>query len=186
MSIMTRFTRLFKADVHGVMDQFEDNGLMLRQCLREMESALTARRAVLDRKIEARDTARSDLKTRREEIAALEADIDMAIAKDRDDIARFLIKKEKPLSRHCAELARHVETLDREINDAQADLDRRRNEYDVLKLKASRYLDREKREKDADWPRTHQWPATEAATVTDEEVELELLRRKEGRKEGAA
>ncbi len=183
MSIMTRFTRLFKADVHGVMDQFEDNGLMLRQCLREMESALTARRSALDRKIEARDTARNDLKTRREEIAALEADIDMAIAKDRDDIARFLIKKEKPLSRHCAELARHVETLDREINDAQADLDRRRNEYDALKLKATRYLDREK---DADWPGAHKWRATGAATVTDEEVELELLRRKEGGKRGAA
>ncbi len=105
-----------------------------------MESALTARRTVLDRKIETRDAARSDLKTRREEIAALAADIDMAIAKDRDDIARFLIKKEKPLSRHCAELARHVESLDRE---------------------------------------------KDAATVTDEEVELELLRRKEGGKEGA-
>jgi len=183
MSIMTRFTRLFKADVHGVMDQFEDDGLMLRQCLREMESALSDRRAVLDRKVEARDAARSDLKTRNEEIAALEADIDMAIAKDRDDIARFLIKKEKPLSRHCAELARHLETLDREIAECQADLDQRRNEYDALKLKASRYLDREK---DADWPSAHKWRAADEATVTDEEVELELLRRKEGGKEGAA
>lgn len=183
MSIMTRMTRLFKADVHGVMDQFEDDGLMLRQCLREMETSLAARRAALGRKINARDAARNDLTSRREEIAALEADIDMAIAKDRDDIARFLIKKQKPLSRHCSELAHHMENLDREIADAQAYLDKRRHQYDALKLRASQHLEREG---DADWPRTGKWSAQDASTVTDEEVELELLRRKERRKEGAA
>lgn len=183
MSIMTRFTRLFKADVHGVMDQFEDNGLMLRQCLREMESSLAARRAILNKKISARDAAQSDLDKRREEITALTADIDMAIAKDRDDIARFLIKKEKPLSRHCAELSGQVETLDREIAERRADLEKRRNEYDALKLRASRYLEREE---ETDWPRTDKWRGADGATVSDEEVELELLRRKEGRKAGAA
>ena len=33
MSIMTRFVRIFKADIHGVMDQLEDKGLLLKQYL---------------------------------------------------------------------------------------------------------------------------------------------------------
>ena len=40
MGIMTRMLRLCKADVHGVMDQLEDKGLLLKQYLREMETSL--------------------------------------------------------------------------------------------------------------------------------------------------
>lgn len=183
MSVMTRLTRLFKADVHGVMDQFEDNSLMLRQCIREMESSLDARRTALDRKINARDGARSDLEARREEVTSLEADIDMAIANNRDDIARFLIKKQKPLSRHCSELERWLQTLDQEITEARTDLDQRRNQYETLKLRASRSLEQEK---DTDWPWGSRWVQPDGAMVSDEEVELELLRRKERGKGGPA
>jgi len=40
MAILTRIIQLFKADIHGVMDQLEDQGLLLKQHLRDMEESL--------------------------------------------------------------------------------------------------------------------------------------------------
>ena len=40
MGLFTRMVRLCKADMHGVMDQMEDRGLLLKQHLRDMETAL--------------------------------------------------------------------------------------------------------------------------------------------------
>jgi hypothetical protein len=43
MAILARIIRLFKADIHGVMDQIEDQGLLLKQHLRDMEDSLVQR-----------------------------------------------------------------------------------------------------------------------------------------------
>ena len=48
MGVMTRIFRLFKADLHGVMDQVEDKTLLLKQCVREMEGSLQEKRQRLD------------------------------------------------------------------------------------------------------------------------------------------
>jgi phage shock protein A len=45
MAILTRIFRLFKADIHGIMDQIEDQGLLLKQHLRDMEESLVQKEA---------------------------------------------------------------------------------------------------------------------------------------------
>ena len=45
MGIMTRIMRVWRADLHGVMDQLEDKGLLLKQYLREMEDSLQQKTA---------------------------------------------------------------------------------------------------------------------------------------------
>ena len=47
MGILTRVLRIFKADIHGVMDQLEDKGLLLKQYLRDMAEALEQKEAGL-------------------------------------------------------------------------------------------------------------------------------------------
>ena len=60
MGIATRITKIFKADIHGVMDQIEDQGLMLKQHLRDMEEALIQKKAQLKQRCFAKDQARQD------------------------------------------------------------------------------------------------------------------------------
>ena len=47
MGIMTRVVKIFKADIHGVMDQLEDPSLLLKQHLRDMEEALNEKEVKL-------------------------------------------------------------------------------------------------------------------------------------------
>ncbi len=104
MGILSRMLRLCKADVHGVMDQLEDKGLLLKQALREMEASLKAKDNRLAhingrcRQIE------RELSVRREEAEKLEKDLDLAVSKEKDDIARMLIRKRRALQSSCDQL----------------------------------------------------------------------------------
>ena len=184
MGIMTRFTRLCKADIHGVLDQMEDKGLLLTQCLREMETALGRKEARLKKMIHSRDQARREQATRSHEQEKVEQDLAVAIEKDRDDIARFLIKKLKPLVQYRDELDAHINTLDQEIIQFQAGVDEQRRQYEQFQLRAKEYFHKTERQ---------QWDQALATIIpcgadrepSEEEVELELLRRKEAVKGGA-
>ena len=44
MALMTRVARLFRADVHAVLDRLEEPDVLLRQAIREMEESLAADR----------------------------------------------------------------------------------------------------------------------------------------------
>jgi len=183
MGIMTRFMRLCKADIHGVMDQLEDKGLLLKQYLRDMEEELGQKEARLRKLVVSRDKLQQDCDKYSGECKKLDADIESALKKSKDDIARLLIKKLKPMTSHRDELTRHIQNLGREITQFHGLIEEQRLQYEQLELRAKEYFHREEREK---------WEMTIASTIpsppsgepSEEEVELELLKRKEAVKGG--
>ncbi|MBE9533422.1 MAG: PspA/IM30 family protein [Proteobacteria bacterium] len=184
MGIMTRFTRLCKADIHGVMDQLEDKGLLLKQYMRDMEEELGRKEATLRQMVVSRDRAQQDYERYAEECEKLDQDIAAAIEKDKDDIARLLIKKIKPFAYHREELSRHIQNLGREIREFHQQVEEQRLQYEQLQLRAREYSHQAEREQ---WEKTISTTAPAAASrePTEEEVELELLKRKEAAKGGA-
>ena len=184
MAILTRIFMLFKADIHGVMDQIEDRGLLLKQHLREMEEALVQKEATLRQMGFTRDQARQDHEKGKNESSRLEQDLEVAIRKDRDDIARMLIKKLKPLARIQSERSTHIERLDREIEQFKEDIGQKRLHYEQVRQQAVNFFhSAEKQNENQRWPGM---PADFGAhKISDEEIELELLQRKEALKGGA-
>ncbi len=183
MAVMTRFVRLCKADIHGVMDQLEDKGLILKQYLRDMEQEIERKEARLKRIVTSRDQTKREHEKYTRESEKLEQDLSVAIEKDKDDIARLLIKKLKPVAYHRDELGRYVETLGQEIHQLKECLEEQRLQYQHLQLRCSEYFQGVERQ---------QWEKTMSAIVpsgisrepSEEEVELELLQRKEAIKGG--
>ena len=184
MAILTRILQLFKADIHGVMDQIEDRGLLLKQHLREMEEALVQKEARLRQMGLAMDQARQDHKKVKKESCRLEQDLEVAIRKDRDDIARMLIKKLKPLSRIQSERSTHIDRLEHEFEQFKENIEQKRLQYEQLRQQAVNFFhSAEEQNEDLRWPGM---PADFGADkISDEEIELELLQRKEALKGGA-
>jgi phage shock protein A len=184
MAIMNRFMRLCKADIHGVMDQLEDKGLVLKQYLRDMEQEIDSKEARLKQVTASRDQAQRDYEKHTRESQKMEQDLSVAIEKDKDDIARVLIRKLKPLVYHRDELGRHIETLDREITDFGKCVEEQRLQYEQLQLRCTEYFQGIERE---EWERTISdiVPHSVSREPSEEEVELELLKRKEAIKGGA-
>lgn len=184
MGIMTRFTRLCKADIHGVMDQIEDKGLMLKQCLREMAESLARKQAELDTVKATFDQTRHDREQFCKEQEKLEGDLSAAIEKEKDDIARLLIKKLKTLDLHLDAINQHGKTLERRIASLNEQINTQKHQHAELQLRSQTYFQRSEHKK---WEDTVDRiiPLSTCNTLSDEEVELELIKRKEAIKGGA-
>jgi phage shock protein A len=178
MGIATRIVKIFKADIHGFMDQFEDQGLLLKQYLRDMEEALNQKEAKLARKIALRNQSQKEHHKYDQQYQTLDHDLTVAVQGDKDNIARMLIKKTKPLGSLCDELAGQVATLDEKISQFKDHLSEQRLQYEQLKIRSAEYfhrLERQMREKDI----LDIIPGNIPGELSEEEIELELLKRKE-------
>ena len=183
MAILTRLMKLFKADIHGVMDQLEDQGLLLKQHIRDMEESLGQKEARLKKMLISRDLAQQDHDKSKKETENLEQDLKVAINKERDDIARMLIKKLKPLAKIQEERQHHINTLNQEITHFNHTLEQQHLQYEQLKQNARTYFHR-KEQNGLEQTFTAIGPNRISQEVSEEEVELELLQRKEMLKGG--
>ena len=183
MGILTRIVRICKADIHGVMDHIEDQGLLLKQHLRDMEKAISEKEAGLKNMMASRRLAQQEYDKYTRESEKIEQDLTAAIKKERDDIARMLIKKLKPLVSHTDEIGRHINVLDQDILHLKNFVEQQQLQYDQLQLRSKDFF--HKTEQQA-WDENLStiMPKNHSQDLNPEEVELELLQRKETMKGG--
>ncbi len=178
MAILRRMVKLCKADIHGVMDQLEDRTLLLKQHLREMDTSLDKKETCLKNMRLLRDQLHRDHERCREEIRDLEQDLEIALEKDRDDIARMFIRKMKTRGRGQKQRQDQMESLKLDIETRERALVQQRLQHEQLQQKANAYF--QKAEQEAwDDSINRVMPVHATAGVSEAEVELELLRRKE-------
>jgi phage shock protein A len=178
MGIATRIVKIFKADIHGVMDQFEDQGLLLKQCLRDMEEALNQKEVKLARKVALQNQAQKEHHKYNQQYQSLDHDLTVAVEKGKDSIARMLIRKTQPLASLCDELADQIATLGEEISQYEQHLSEQRLRYEQLKIRSVEFFHRAEiqgREKEM----RDIVPNNIPGELSEEEIELELLKRKE-------
>lgn len=185
MGMMTRMVRLWKADLHGVMDQLEDKGLLLRQYLREMETSLQRKEARCEHLTRGCRRIRRDMEHRQEEMEKLEQDLVLAIDKEKDDIARMLIRKRRSLQGACHHLQQQLDILVEEHQQLDRLLDQQRLQYDQLQLKAEVFFRREQDRQYEEGPAGFT-SAGDFQSPTEDEIELELIQRKETLVRGGA
>ena len=178
MGIASRMVNIFKADVHGVVDQFEDQGLLLKQYLRDMAEVLSQKEAELARKTALCIQLKKEHDKYQGQYQSLDEDLTIAVRKGKDNIARLLIKKSKPLADLCDELAEKVATLDEELAQFKDLLSAQRLQYDELKIRTAEFFHRaEKQMRQED--RMEIFTDSTGGELSAEEIELELIKRKE-------
>ncbi|MDY7037724.1 MAG: PspA/IM30 family protein [Thermodesulfobacteriota bacterium] len=177
MGIMTRIVKVFKADIHGVMDQLEDQGLLLKQHLRDMEEALTHKETKLKKILASRNQSRQELDRYNLQSERLEKDLAVALEKEKDDIARMLIKKIKPLDDLRDELAAHINKLDEEITRYKDHLEQQQIRYEQLKHRSVEYFHKAEI-KEEEKNISGLLPDNSPIELSEEEIELELIKRK--------
>ena len=178
MGIASRMVNIFKADIHGVMDQFEDRVLLLKQHLRDMAQTLNQKEADIARKNARRNQIQKEHDKYRQQYQALDNDLTVAVEKGKDDIARMLIRKTKPLAGLRDELGAQLASLDEELVHLRAHLSQQRVQYEQLRIRSAEYFHRTEmlgRKKDIRVVAAD----TIGGELSEEEIELELLKRKE-------
>ena len=183
MGIMTRFTRLFKADIHGVMDQMENKELVLKQCLREMEESLTQKQVKLNQLKATLDQVREEIRQLGREREKIVRDLEIAIEKEKDDIARLLIKKRMKTDQHLEACGRQAESIEKQMGMMGENIEAQKHQYAEMQLRSESWLQRAGLQK---WGEGAAGIMPQSAwnAISDEEVELELMKCKDARKGG--
>jgi len=170
--LFDRIATLLKADAHGVIESLEERSLLLKQCVREAEIELNRKRARLE-------VVRDDAKRLREtlvgtegEMRSLDEDVTLALGGQKEELARFaarrLLERQRTAQALRVQLAERSEeerTLAERVEVQQA-------QFESLRARVRAELARQ-----AETPAPN-WVCE--PSVADEEVELELLRRRQG------
>lgn len=170
MNFLDRLGLLVRADAHGVLEQLEERSLLAKQHLREAELELDRKRAQVDA-LEDESRRLADEAQRVEaDVAALDADVELALAGGRDELARFAVRKLLPLRRSAESARNRIADLDEQRARLGATLAEQEQQLEALRAQVRARLAAAHGEGEGGFARP--------APAADEEIELELLRRR--------
>ena len=158
--------------------QFEDRGLLLKQHLRDMADALNQKEVALAKKVARKNQVQKEHHTYLQQYQAFDHDVTVAVEKGKDNIARMLIRKTKPLEGLCAELADQAAALQEEISQDKRHLSEQHLQYEQLKIRSAEFLHRTEMQ-GREPPMGDVIPNKIPGELSEEEIELELLKRKD-------
>lgn len=174
MALLNRFARLLRADVHAVLDRLEEPEALLRQSLREMEEAFAAAAQTL----KARELELRQAQSRRLDVdaalARISGEFDLAFGAGNDTLMRTLLRRRLEHDRLARHLDQRRTALEDDVAERRRMLDEQRQRLDALRQKAALF----------DVEPAAAVDATAAPgdfAVTDEDVELALLRERQQR-----
>lgn len=174
MAILTRLNRLFRADVHAVLDQLEEPDALLRQAIRDMEEELD--RGSTRLRAQEQELATSQRRQREIEagLAGITGELDLCFAAGNEALARLLLRRRLEGERLLKQVAQQLQRLSAAITEAAQRIADQRQRLDGLRQRAALF--------DAASPGVEapNWSSEDFA-VSEADVELALLREKQRR-----
>ncbi len=177
LALFDRIGRLLRADAHGVVDALEERGLLVKQHLREAERALLDKQAELAAARERLDALQEHATQLAAQEERLDADVERALDDERDErsaLQRFATRRFLAVHREREATEREVDALRIRCASLADEIERQSGELAELRERARHFATRRPSPAPAD-----------GAAVADEEVELELMRRRTAREGGA-
>ena len=171
--LVDRIARLLTADAHGVIESLEERSLLLKQCVREAEIELNRKQARLD-------AVRDEVKRLREALAraaeatqALDDDVALALGGGKDDLARFAARRLLAHRHDVQTLQTRLAEREAEVQALAPRVDAQQAQFETLRVRVRAELARRDDTRDRNTVPCE-------LPVADEEVDLELLRRRQG------
>jgi phage shock protein A len=175
MTLLTRLTRLFRADVHAVLDSIEEPEVLLRQAIREMEEALEND----VRSIRNMEWERQQLTACSTEmnsgLSAIDAEIDLCFAANKETLVRALIRRKlemqhqlRSVNSKLTNIEEEQSRLNKHVAEKQACLNKIRQQAEMVSAQDKKGAERNFR-------------TSPETSIGDEDIEIALLREKQKR-----
>lgn len=175
MALITRVARLFRADLHAVLDRVEEPDVLLRQAVREMEECLAQDRQTL----KLLQHEGEQLAARARELAqtrdTLNGELEICLDAGKEELARPLMKRRLESERALQLLERRRETLRTKTTQLKERLQENQLQYESMRQKADLL---EEQGQGTSTPDSWSLPDI---IVRDEDVEVALLRERQRR-----
>jgi phage shock protein A len=182
MTLITRITRLVKADLHGILDGLEEPEEVIKQAIRDMEEDIAMQerrleelRAVLQRlEREAQETTTA--------MQEIESQIDICFAAENEPLAKNLIRKRLEMARRAKGIARAQEETRAQSDGLATRIATQKAQLASVVQKLKVYEETRPRQP---WASSPCAPLQGGSVIMDDEVEVAFLEEKR-RRSGAA
>jgi phage shock protein A len=175
MALITRIARLFKADMHALLDTIEEPQSVLKQAIREMAEA-----------IERSEKQLEDLKRREEKLNSYRAEqeklltetdhqIDLCLRANNEKLGRSMVRRKLEIQKRIKLSERERTALESERGKLAQELAMQKAKLASIKEKMEIFVE-ESRHKTAEATRCER-----DYSVSDDEVEVAFLAEKERR-----
>jgi phage shock protein A len=173
MALIRRISRLFTADMHAVLDQIEEPGVVLRQAIREMEEEL-ARQRQRQKWLRAEiDSAAGRIAGFDELRRDLDAKLDICFANDNEILARKLTRKKLEAAQLAEQAEAKRQSLTAQVEELDSLLEANADQLDGMKQKAALLA--------ADSAGGASAGDAGISGIDDDDVEIAFLREKQAR-----
>lgn len=115
MGIFSRLSDIVNSNVHAMLDQAEDPEKMVRLIIQEMEDTLVEIRSTSVRTIARKKELQRSVNQLNKDGAEWERKAELAISKDREDLARAAIAARTRVEDQTTELEKELKQIDEEI-----------------------------------------------------------------------
>lgn len=144
MGIFSRFTDIINSNINNILDKAEDPAKMVRLIIQEMEDTLvevrsTSARTLADKKDLVRQIERFE-----KEATAWQAKAELALSKNREDLARGALLEKKKCTDSAASLNTELNHIEDHITKLQEDISQLQDKLSDAKARQKAILIREK------------------------------------------
>ena len=194
MAISTRIKRLFHADVNAILDAIEEPDVILKQAIREMQENLDWKRGRLARSEKNLKTLKTHELHLGEQIAKVEEDLKLCLNEGSEELARKTIGRKLSFEKHSKVVARRISILTSRCEQETCEVAAQQAQLESIVEKAEFYVRTANDDSafsvaesvlssaDPGAGRSH--PGVGSFQVTEEEIELEWIRLREGADKG--
>ena len=119
MGIFTRFADIINSNISALLDKAEDPEKMVRLIIQEMEDTLVEVRSSSAKTIAEKKELQRLITRLQEEAADWQAKAELALSKERDDLARSALIERQKAAEQAETVARDIANLDEHISKLQ-------------------------------------------------------------------
>ena len=121
MGIFSRMSDIMNSNVHAMLDKAEDPEKMVRLIIQEMEDTLVEVRSTAVRAIARKKEIGRHVSVLHSEVSDWQSKAELAISKDREDLARAALVAKNRAAERADELTAEAKVIDEEINKLDED-----------------------------------------------------------------
>jgi phage shock protein A len=181
MTLITRITRLVKADLHGILDGLEEPEEVIKQAIRDMEEDIATQERRLEELHAVSQRLEREAQATTTAMQEIESQIDICFAAENEPLTKNLIRKRLEMARRAKGIARAQEETRAQSDGLATRLATQKAQLASVVQKLKVYEESRPR---------HTWvsscaPLQGASVITDDEVEVAFLEEKR-RRSGAA
>jgi phage shock protein A len=122
MGIFSRFTDIVNSNINAILDKAEDPEKMVRLIIQEMEDTLVEVRSASAKTLATKKEIVAHVTKLQAEVADWSAKAELAITKDREDLARAALQEKKKTEEHVNVLIQELGSVDEQISKLQSEV----------------------------------------------------------------